>query len=248
MTHFRKVWDEEKNNWLIEHKDMNRKEAYELFMSIYPDSEVSFTAFCNQRSRTGAVTVHTSHGSTIARPLYSEHEKKGYIFIKVAQPNVWIPKSKFIYEQSRNVKLQKDDYVVFLDGDIRNFNPENLYLTKKGNIGILNGQFGGLKKGDPEGNLVRIKQAELFRLMMDKARKIDGLCYKSGQLKSHEKAVRMARLEKNRDEYNGKQRTYYRIYIERIKKDPEAYAEYMRKQRIRQKKWYEKKKREKSTI
>lgn len=31
-------------------------------------------------------------------PIYSERENKGYILIKIAEPNVWVEKHRYIYE------------------------------------------------------------------------------------------------------------------------------------------------------
>ncbi len=31
-------------------------------------------------------------------PNYSERENKGYIFIKIAEPNIWVEKHRYIYE------------------------------------------------------------------------------------------------------------------------------------------------------
>lgn len=54
--------------------------------------------------------------------------KSGYIEIKIADPNVWKLKHHLIYENHHNVKIRKYDKVVFLDGNNRNFDIENLVL------------------------------------------------------------------------------------------------------------------------
>lgn len=88
MKKFRKIWSGDKNAWITGHKDMDRREAYRMFLRGFPDaSDVTETAFYNQRSRLGAVLYKNPHASTKCRPLYSEQEKKGYIRIKIAQPN-----------------------------------------------------------------------------------------------------------------------------------------------------------------
>ena len=50
----------------------------------------------------------------------------GYIMIKVKQPNVWRNKHHVIYEKGTGDKVKKGETVVFLDGDKRNFDLNNL--------------------------------------------------------------------------------------------------------------------------
>lgn len=51
--------------------------------------------------------------------------KDGYTFIKVEEPNTWIHKQQYIYE-NRYGKLPKGFSVVFLDKDKTNFDIDNL--------------------------------------------------------------------------------------------------------------------------
>ena len=50
----------------------------------------------------------------------------GYIEVKVAEPNKWKLKQRFIYEEATGEKLTKNDIVIFLDGDRQNFDINNL--------------------------------------------------------------------------------------------------------------------------
>lgn len=50
----------------------------------------------------------------------------GDIYIKVADPNTWRPYKRVLYEQYHNVKLDRQDCIVFLDGDKENFDINNL--------------------------------------------------------------------------------------------------------------------------
>jgi hypothetical protein len=50
----------------------------------------------------------------------------GYIEIKVAEPNKWKLKQRFIYEEATGEKLSKNDVIIFLDGDRQNFDINNL--------------------------------------------------------------------------------------------------------------------------
>lgn len=53
-----------------------------------------------------------------------------YVMIKIKNPNKWIPYHIYIYEKE-NGKLPPNSVIVFLDGNNRNFNKENLFLITK---------------------------------------------------------------------------------------------------------------------
>lgn len=73
------------------------------------------------------------------RPVGSERiSKDGYLQIKVAEPDKWQQKNVYIYEQYHNVKVPKGHKVIFLDGDIRNFDVNNLALVSNNEMCRLN--------------------------------------------------------------------------------------------------------------
>lgn len=61
----------------------------------------------------------------------------GYYEIKVAEPNKWILKHKFIWEYI-NGKVPKGFKIIFADGDKKNFNIENLLLVSNEELLRLN--------------------------------------------------------------------------------------------------------------
>lgn len=71
------------------------------------------------------------------RPVGSERiTKDGYVEIKIADPNKWELKQRYIYSQHHG-EISKDDIVIFLDGDKSNFSINNLKLiTRKENLYI----------------------------------------------------------------------------------------------------------------
>ena len=129
MMRFRKIWDETTNGFIFAHKELVKdyKTFHTLFMQSFPDSQVTFTAFKNQCSRLGVVQHHNPHVSTKKRPLYAEYCKKGYVRIKIAEPNVWVSKSKWVYMETHPWEdfTERSNYI-FLDGNNRNFSPENI--------------------------------------------------------------------------------------------------------------------------
>lgn len=179
MKNFRKIWDEEKNEFIKTTKGMKNKEAYTLFLQTFPEvTDVTQTAFVNQRSRLGAAGPSKNpHFTRAPRPLYSEHVKKGIVQIKIGQPNVWISKARWIYEQAH----PEEDYTdranyIFLDGNNRNFNVENIARIPLKLIGVFNG-MGGTIPGNPEATKIRIAQAKLKMMCLDIGEKIGDVKY-----------------------------------------------------------------------
>ena len=73
------------------------------------------------------------------KPLGSERiTKDGYCEIKVSDTGRrWRPKHVLIYEKHHG-KVPKGSAVIFLDGDKRNFDIDNLYLVTRGQLAMLN--------------------------------------------------------------------------------------------------------------
>lgn len=84
----------------------------------------------------------------------------------------WIPKSRYVYELATGEKVAKDEVVVFLDGDINNFNLENLLCVKRGCMSIVNGFLNGTCKNNGELTKCKYNIAELKLLISEKQRKL----------------------------------------------------------------------------
>ena len=244
MQRFRKIWDTEKNNWMLAHKDMDRKEVHKLFLASFPDAQdVTECAFFNQRSRIGAVRYKRSHGSTKRRPLYSEQIKKGYVRIKIALPSVWVSKSKWVYMETHPWEdfSERSNYI-FLDGNLRNFSPDNIARIPLKLMGIFV-QCGGTVPDNPELTQLNIIRAKLLSAQLDAGEKI-GLTVHSGN-------CRMFREERNRKarKYNSapERRTLLcerqKAYIQKLKtENPEEFLRRKERQKTYQKEWYRRKK------
>lgn len=235
MKHFRKIWDNEKDRWLMEHKEMNRKEAYKLFLKSFSDvSDITDRAFYNERSRIGAVTVYNTRRSTRAKPLYSEQTKKGYVKIKVAQPNVWKTKSRWVYEETHPWEdfSERSNYI-FLDGNNRNFNPNNIERVPLKLMGIFNG-LGGCAKGDPEVTRLRILQAKLKVAQFDAGEKLGDVVRYGRSRIFRSKKAELSRKRYAILAHTQKFKEHRREYFRKMKvENPEKYAEILRKNRER---------------
>lgn len=229
MKHFRKVWSAERNQWLIEHKDMIKNEMYKLFLETYPEcQDVTYTAFKNQCSRIGAsYSVNNCwRGDRKPRPLYSEQIKKGYVKIKIAQPNVWVSKAKWVYDETHPYEdcTGRANYV-FLDGDNRNFSPDNIERLTLSEMMHYN-NLGGCCYGHPEITKLRILLAKQRYAMFNAGEKM-------GLTVSYGKGIRSFRsdINKRANEYNSRpevrarRNELARKRREKMKKEnPEKYA------------------------
>lgn len=92
-------------------------------------------------------------------------ESKGTYASGYAEP-CWIAKQKYIYEQYYNIKLSKDKYVIFLDGNRYNFEISNLYcIDRKISIRLAQNNW---YTDSREHTLTAIKLCELLCAIKEK--------------------------------------------------------------------------------
>lgn len=239
MKHFRKIWDVEKDNFLMEHKEMKIDACYQLFLKTFPEaSDVTPTAFRNERSRIGAISIKykngsKNHASRETKPLYSEHEKKGYIRIKVGQPNEWMFKQHYVWWQNTGHKPEpKKEMVIFLDGNNRNFDFNNLFLITREAAGIFNNPYLhlGTIKNQPELTKINAMNAMLIVLMRKLGRKVGLVNESTGAFKDDTaqkaKEKRQHMTKEEREKHNRKKREYYQNLKQT---NPEKYQDHMKK-------------------
>ena len=72
------------------------------------------------------------------RPVGSERiSKDGYIEVKVAEPNKWRLKQRVVYEETKG-KIPEGCQIIFLDGNKRNFDIDNLRCITRSELLYLN--------------------------------------------------------------------------------------------------------------
>lgn len=251
MRHFRKIWDTEKHAFLMEHREMPINECYQLFLQTFPDAkDVTPQAFRNQRSRIGAIsevykTVKKNHLARTPKPLFSEHEKKGYIVIKIEQPNKWMFKHHYVYWQTTGHKPEpKKETVIFLDGNNRNFAPENLFLLPRNCIAIMNnpGTKLGVIPGNPELTKINATNAILMHKIMGQAQKLGLVSEASGRLKSDINEYYRKHRQNMTPEQKELAKQKRKAKYQELKNNPEKYKEYRKKKNEYAKQWAKRKK------
>ena len=105
------------------------------------------------------VKVGNSHIVNI-KDIGSEYtSKKGFVMVKVAQPNRWVAKHRYTYEQHYG-KIKGSDVVIFLDGNKKNFDIDNLRCVTRQQAKYLNVR--GLVYNDAELTKTGIEVANLI--------------------------------------------------------------------------------------
>ena len=73
------------------------------------------------------------------KPVGSERiSVDGYIEIKVAEPNKWKIKARYLWEQAAGEKLSRNDSIVYLDGDKQNLELSNLAKISRSDLARMN--------------------------------------------------------------------------------------------------------------
>ena len=106
------------------------------------------------------------------RELYSERiDKDGYILIKIAEPNKWVGKHRWVYEQEHGA-IPANSVIIFADGDKSNLDIDNLICVTRNELKVLNkygliSSFPELTKTGLNVAKLKIKLAELRKEKKD---------------------------------------------------------------------------------
>ncbi|MCL2182092.1 MAG: HNH endonuclease [Chitinispirillia bacterium] len=70
----------------------------------------------------------------------SRRQSRQYVYVKVAQPNVWRLKHQVVWEKAHGREIPTGHVVMFGDGNTRNFEVDNLILVSREELGIMAAQ------------------------------------------------------------------------------------------------------------
>lgn len=108
------------------HETWNKGKKWDDYMNVGKQKNCLKTAF-----KKG----NTPHNH---RPVSSERiTKDGYVEIKIAEPNKWQLKHRYVYEQA-NGKIGKGQKLIFLDGNRLNISLSNLKIISNEESLIMN--------------------------------------------------------------------------------------------------------------
>lgn len=172
---------------------------------------------CYSNSEVARGEKHWRH-----RPVGSFQEKKGYIRIKVAEPNKWMQYQRYVWEQHHPGQSAEGKTVIFMDGNKRNFDISNLECVERAELSIMS-ELGCNCNCSREEREVFLLRARL-------------ICAKSKMLGPKEAAKRHNKMNyerrKNDPEVKVKRAAYAKQRLAEIMADPVRHQEYLEKQRV----------------
>ena len=166
-------WTPEMLDFVKSTKGQDRETAYKAFCEKF--TGITATAFYGQRIRSKAAPNKRAK-------LYEERVKGGYVQIKVAMPASWKSKARWVWEETHpGEQTAKTDNFIFLNGNNRDFRPENIERIEA-KLRTLLIKFGGADE-NPDVTRVRILQAKMRAAQLDLGEKIGTvkLCGKRGR-------------------------------------------------------------------
>ena len=128
-----KIFNKEHEKWIRENaKGIRNEKLTEMF-----NKEFGMNLTVRQVKRFKNNHRISSGFKSCNLPVGSLREDKGYIYVKIAEPNVWIEKHRLIYE-SMYGNIPTGHKVIFADKNKRNFDPDNLILVSNSEALIMN--------------------------------------------------------------------------------------------------------------
>ena len=226
-------WTAEIQDWLKErcpvreHGYTKRKEVLDELNATF-GTDFTEKAFVTHCYESGIQLGLASSNSNIPRgekhwrhrPVGSLQEKKGYLRIKVAEPNVWMQYQRYVWEQAHPGESAEGMTVIFMDGNTRNFDPQNLERVSRGELSVMAelGHTAEMTREEREICLLRAR-----------------IAIAKGTLIGRDEAAAMRRKAyyervKNTSEFKAARAAYaHRKHLERMA-DPAQHEEMVRKQ------------------
>ena len=226
-------WTKEIDNWIKERCPI-REHGYTQIQHIVDDLNATFhtdfgiNAFktnCYSKGfKIGACNSANYHrGETHHRhnPIGSLQVKKGYVQIKIAEPNQWMQYQRYVWEQHHPGESAKGMVVIFMDGNSRNFDPSNLERVSRGELTVMArmGHTAAMSREEREICLLRARVA-IAKVNLAGSEKAYALSNKA----NYER-------KKNDPAEKAKRAAYAKQRFAKIKADPAKYEAYLCKQR-----------------
>ena len=203
-------WRPEWLAFIDETKGQKTDELYEKFCEKFPEADITLVAFRNQRSRSGA-SDKKPHSTNKRAALFEERTKGGYVMIKIAEPDKWISKARYVYQNAHpEEEIKKNAQFYFLDRNNRNFDPANIIKVdaRERTIFMLEGGVAD----DPAETRLHLAQAKLRLAQLDLEEKIgDVIDYGAGRKSKEVNRQRSAEYARtHREEMRERSKNYYK--------------------------------------
>lgn len=139
------------------------------FKKGQPSSRKGMKGICSPGSEKG--WFKKGHQTVNKLPVGSETHRKGhYVYVKVAEPNVWRMKHRLVWEEAHG-PVPEGKVLLFKDGDRRNTSLENLMLVERGTALTLTNKK--MRFEDPDLTETAVMTIELMNAAKKRRRKED---------------------------------------------------------------------------
>lgn len=234
-------WTKEIDNWIKERCPI-REHGYtqiqhmvdELNKMFHTDFGINaFKTNCYSKGfkidACNSANYHRGETHHRHKPIGSLQVKKGYVQIKIGEPNQWMQYQRYVWEQHHPGESAKGMVVIFMDGNSRNFDPSNLERVSRGELTVM------ASLGHTAAMLREEREICLLRARVALAK---------GKLIGREKAYALhnkANYERKKNDPAEKARraAYAKQRFAKIMADPAKHDELLRKQREYKAKNYE---------
>ena len=228
------LWTDEIFSWIKERipaKEHGYTSRQQMLEELNQTFNTTFTirAFCTHCYEKG-IQLGLCHSNSFVprgekhwrhRPVGSFQEKKGYVRIKIGEPNQWMQYQRYVWEQNHPGQSAEGKTVIFMDGNNRNFEPSNLECVTRGELSVMS-SLGCTSDCSREEREIYLLRARL-------------ICAKT-KLLGVEEATRLHNKmnyerRKNDPEVKAKRAEYAKRRMAAIMSDPVRHQELLDKQR-----------------
>lgn len=149
-------------------------------------------------------------------------DKDGFICYRLGRKK-YITKHRFLYQTYYNCQLGPNEVIIFLDGNNRNFEIDNLYKVTRGELVLLNRWY--KISSDPNETLDKIALIRLKQKRIEIAEQC-GLTDSRGNIAEDVRETKR-RYYSNHPEI----KAYYREYQRKRRQDPQCVSEFNKKRK-----------------
>lgn len=226
-------WTKEIDQWIKERCPI-REHGYTQIQHIVDDLNATFhTDFGINAFKTNcyskgfkidacnSANYHRGETHHRHKPIGSLQVKKGYVQVKVAEPNKWMQYQRYVWEQNHPGESAEGMVVIFMDGNSRNFDPSNLERVSRGELNVMArmGHTAAMSREEREICLLRVRVA-LAKVKLAGREKAYALSNKA----NYER-------KKNDPAEKAKRAAYAKQRLASIMADPVKHEAYLCKQR-----------------
>ena len=169
-------YTDEEDAWIRENNDKFRNvhELHEAFVLRFPNHRVTYRGFLTHYYEKLKLKLSDEQRSrirgdyAIGDVIRLGKKKQPYVKIQMHGTDMerWRPLSYIMYEKYYGKKVDEDERVIYLNGDVEDLSQDNLYVVKKSWVPMLNRN--GWLKGNRDVTFAGIRYCQLFYALQER--------------------------------------------------------------------------------